>query len=64
MKRTVRLRTNEGHALRIALEHWGSGLDHTLRRWTLADSYWECMGHRRTCRGIRAERLMVFNGWS
>ena len=43
MKRTVRLRTSEGLKVCIALEHWGSGLDHTLRRWTLADGYWECM---------------------
>ena len=43
MRRTVRLRTSEGHRVCIALEHWGSGLDDTLRRWTLADGYWECM---------------------
>jgi hypothetical protein len=43
MKRTVKLSTNEGNKVNIVLEHWGSGMDRTMRRWTLADGYWHCM---------------------
>jgi len=64
MKRTVRLRTSEGHKVCIALEHWGSGLDHTLRRWTLADGYWECMDTGELAEESGVSGLMVFNGWS
>ena len=64
MRRTIRLRTSEGHKLRIALEHWGSGLDRTLRRWTLADGYWECMDTGELAEEAGLSRLMFFNGWS
>jgi hypothetical protein len=43
MRRTVKLRTNEGNKVSIVLEHWGSGMDRTMRRWTLADACWHCM---------------------
>ena len=43
MKRTVKLRTSEGNEVRIVLDHWGSGLDHAFRRWTLRDGCWECL---------------------
>ena len=43
VKWTVRLRTSEGGNVRIVLENWGSGLDHTFRRWTLRDGFWQCV---------------------
>jgi hypothetical protein len=43
MKRTVKLQTSEGNRVRIVLENWGSGIDGTMRRWTLGDGYWQCM---------------------
>jgi Flp pilus assembly pilin Flp len=43
MKRTVKLRTNEGYDVRIVLENWGSGLDHSKRRWTLQEGLWQCV---------------------
>ena len=43
MKRTVKLRTNNGNDVRIILENWGSGLDHAMRRWTLQEGLWQCM---------------------
>jgi|SRR5580658_7493357 Flp pilus assembly pilin Flp len=64
MKRTVRLRTSEGHKLRIALDNWGSGLDHTLRRWTLADGYWECMDTGELAEECGLSGLMAFSDWS
>jgi hypothetical protein len=43
MRRTLKLRTNEGNKVSIVLQHWGSGMDGTMRRWTLEDGYWHCM---------------------
>src|ERR1700682_2069445 len=43
MNRTVKLRTRQGNKVRIVLDNWASGLDHTFRRWTRGDDYWECM---------------------
>jgi hypothetical protein len=43
MRRTLKLRTNEGNKVSIALEHRGSGMDGTMRRWILEDGYWHCM---------------------
>lgn len=44
--RQVKLLTNDGSTVRIFLEHWGSGLDHILRRWVLGEEYWECVDSR------------------
>lgn len=43
MRRTLKLRTDDGYDVRIVLENWGSGLDHSMRRWILQDGLWECM---------------------
>jgi hypothetical protein len=43
MKRSLTLHTSEGNKVRIVLENWGSGIDRTMRRWTLGDGYWQCM---------------------
>ena len=64
MKRTVRLRTSEGHKLRITLGHWGSGLDHTLRRWTLADGYWECMDTGELAEESGLSGLKILSAWN
>jgi hypothetical protein len=39
-----------GNQVSIVLEHWGSGRDQTMRRWTLADGYWQCMDSREIAR--------------
>jgi hypothetical protein len=64
MKRTVKLRTSRGHSVRIVLEHWGSGLDHTLRRWTLGDTYWECTDTGELADASGLDGLKIFSGWS
>ena len=43
MKRTVKLRTNNGNEIQIILENWGSGLDRAMRRWTLQEGLWQCV---------------------
>jgi Flp pilus assembly pilin Flp len=43
MRRSLKLRTDDGYDVRIILENWGSGLDHSMRRWTLQDGLWQCM---------------------
>jgi len=43
MRRAVRLLTSEGELVRILLENWGSGLDHSMRRWTMQDGLWLCV---------------------
>jgi hypothetical protein len=60
MRWTVRLRTNEGNEIRIHLENWGSGLDHTGRRWTLRDGYWQCMDSGEIARESGSRGLKVF----
>jgi hypothetical protein len=62
MEQTVKLRTSEGVRVRIALENWGSGLDHLRRRWVRADGYWECMDTgRRRAQESRSGGTKVFN---
>jgi len=63
MRRIIRPRTSEGHKLHIALEHWGSGLDRTLRRWALADGHWKCMDTGELAEEAGLSGLMFFNGW-
>jgi Flp pilus assembly pilin Flp len=63
MRQTVKVRTSEGHNLHIALEHWGSGLDHTLRRWILNDGYWECMDTGELAEESGLSRLKILNAW-
>jgi hypothetical protein len=43
MGRFVKLRTSAGQQIRVALENWGSGLDHAHRRWVMGDDYWQCV---------------------
>ena len=43
MRRSLTLQTSKGDKVRIVLENWGSGIDGTMRRWTLGDGYWQCM---------------------
>ena len=43
MKRILKLQTSDGNKVRIILDNWGSGMDQTMRRWTLGDGYWQCM---------------------
>ena len=57
MRRKVKLRTRDGSDVHIVLENWGSGLDHSMRRWTLQDSLWLCIDS-----GDLAEE-MVFGFW-
>ncbi len=64
MRRTVRLRTSEGLRVCIALEHWGSGLDDTLRRWTLADGYWECVDTGELAEESGLSGLKIWNAWN
>lgn len=63
MKRTVKLWTSEGNKVRIVLDHWGSGLDHILRRWTLEDGgFWLCMDSGEIAHESGLAGLQVFSG--
>jgi hypothetical protein len=54
MRRTLKLRTDEGKDFRIILDNWGSGLDQSMRRWILQDGLWQC-----TDSGALAEERVV-----
>jgi hypothetical protein len=54
MRRTLKLRTDEGKDFRIILDNWGSGLDQSMRRWILQDGLWQC-----TDSGALAEESVV-----
>jgi Flp pilus assembly pilin Flp len=62
MKRTVKLRTSEGHKVRIVLEDWGSGLDHSMRRWTSEDGLWQCLDdpHETAVASTRGQTMVEY----
>jgi hypothetical protein len=64
MKRTVKLRTNEGNKVRIVLENWGSGLDQSMRRWTLEDGFWQCLDSGELAEESGLSGLKIFGAWN
>ena len=60
MKRIVELQTSEGNKVRIVLDNWGSGIDRTMRRWTLGDGHWRCMDSAEIAQESRWEGPRVF----
>jgi Flp pilus assembly pilin Flp len=43
MRKVIKLCTGEGNNVSIVLQHWGSGLDRNMRRWTCEDGFWQCL---------------------
>lgn len=43
MKKVIKLRTADGHTIKVMLDNWGGGMDRFHRRWTLVPDGWHCV---------------------
>ena len=60
MNKFVRLHTSNGDEVRVALEHWGAGVDQAFRRWVLREDRWHCLETGETAQKARRLRLKIF----